>query len=74
VIKSRRMRWAVRVTSVGETRGAYKVLVGKPEEMRPIGRPRLKWEGNMKMELQEVGWGECTALLCLRIGTGRGLL
>jgi hypothetical protein len=59
---------------MGETRGAHRVLVGKPEEKRPIGRPRLKWEGNVKMKLQEVGWGTWTALLCLRIGTGRVLL
>ena len=64
----------MRVTSMGETRGAYRVLVGKPEEKRQIGRPRLKWEDNIKMELEEVGWGAWTALLCLRIGTGRGLL
>jgi hypothetical protein len=59
---------------MGETRGAHRVLVGKPEEKRLIGRPRLKWEGNINMELQEVGCGAWTALLCLRIGTGRGLL
>jgi hypothetical protein len=54
-------------------RGAYRVLVGNPEEKRPIGRPRPKWEDNIKMELEEVGWGARTALLCVRIGTGRGL-
>jgi hypothetical protein len=57
VIKSRRMRWAVHVARVGERRGAYRVLVGKPEGNRPLGRPWLKWEGNIKMDLQEVRCG-----------------
>ena len=65
----------MRVTSMRETRGAYRVWEGKSEEKRPIGRCRLKWEDNIKKELQEVGGGGAwTALLCLRIGTGRGLL
>jgi len=61
---------------MGETRGAYSNLVGKPEEKREIGRPRPKWEDNtsIKMELEEVGWGAWTALLCLKIWTVRGLL
>jgi len=59
---------------MGETRGAYRNLVGKPEEKRQIGRPGPKWEDNVKMELEEVGWGAWTTLLCLRIGTGHGLL
>jgi len=42
---------------VGERRGAYRVLVGKPEGKRPLGRPRCRWEDNIKMDLQEVGWG-----------------
>jgi len=43
---------------MGEGRGVYRVLVGKPEGRRPLGRPRRKWEGNIKMEIQEVGcWG-----------------
>jgi hypothetical protein len=42
---------------MGGKRGAYRVLVGKPEGKRPLGRPRLRWEYNIKMNLQEVGWG-----------------
>jgi hypothetical protein len=48
---SRRMRWAGHVARMGEDRGAYRVLVGKPEGKRPLGRPRLRWENNIKMDL-----------------------
>jgi hypothetical protein len=54
VIKSRRMRWAGHVARVGERRGAYRVLLGKPEGKRQLGRPRRRWEDNIKMDLQEV--------------------
>ena len=54
-IKSRRMRWADHVACMGERRGAYRVLVGKSEEKRPLGRPRCRWENNIKMDIQEVG-------------------
>ena len=57
VIKSRRMRWAGHVARMGEERGAYKVLVGKPEGKRPLGRPRRRWVDNIRMDLQEVGCG-----------------
>jgi len=57
VIKSRRMRWAGHVACMGERRGAYRVLVWKPEGKRPIGRARLRREDNIKMDLQEVGCG-----------------
>jgi len=57
VIKSRRMRWAGHVACMGETRGIYKVLVGKPGGKRPLGRPRRRWEDNVKTDLQEVGCG-----------------
>ena len=57
VIKSRRMRWAVHVARMGEEREVYKVLVGKPEGRRPLGRPRRRWVENIKMDLQEVGCG-----------------
>ena len=58
VIKSRRIRWAGHVARMGERRGVYRVLVGKPEGKRPLGRPRRRWEDNIKMDLQEVGfWG-----------------
>ena len=57
VIKSRRMRWAGYVARTGEERGAYMVLVGKPEGKRPMGRPRRRWVDNVRMDLQEVGCG-----------------
>jgi hypothetical protein len=44
-------------STYAERRGVYRVLVGKPEGKRPLGRPRLRWEDNIKMDLQEVGWG-----------------
>jgi hypothetical protein len=57
-IKSRRLRWAGHVAHMGERRGAYRALVGKPEGRRPLGRPRRRWEDNIKMDLREVGcWG-----------------
>jgi hypothetical protein len=56
VIKSRRMRWARHVARMGERRGAYRALVGKPEGRRPLGRPRHRWEDNIKTDLREVGW------------------
>jgi len=54
VIKSRRIRWAGHVARMGERRSVYRVLVGKPEEKRPLWRPRRRWEDNIKMDLQEV--------------------
>ena len=57
VIKSRRIRWAGNVTRTGEGRGACRVLVGKPERKGPLGRPRHRWEDNIRMDLKEVGWG-----------------
>jgi hypothetical protein len=57
VIKSRRMRWAGNVARIGDRRGVYRVLVGKPDGKRPLGRPRRRWEDNIKMDLQEVGCG-----------------
>ena len=57
VIKSRRMRWAGHVARMGEEMGAYRVLVGKPERKRPLGRPRRRWVDNIRMDLQEVGCG-----------------
>ena len=57
VIKSRRMRWAGHVARMGEERGAYRVLVGKLEGKRPLGRPRRRWLDNIRMGIQEVGCG-----------------
>ena len=57
VIKSRRMRWAGHMARMGEDRGIYRVLVGKPEGKRPLGRPRHRWVDNIRIDLQEVGCG-----------------
>jgi hypothetical protein len=57
VIKSRRMRWAGHVARMGERRGVYSVLVGKPEGKRPLGRPRRRWVDNIQIGFQEVGCG-----------------
>jgi hypothetical protein len=56
VVKSR-MRWAGHVARMGEERGVHRVLGGKPEGKRPLGRPRRRWEDNIKMYVQEVGGG-----------------
>jgi hypothetical protein len=56
-IKSRRLRWAGHVARMGERRAAHTALVGKPEGRIPLGRPRRRWEDNIKMDLREVGWG-----------------
>jgi hypothetical protein len=57
VIKSRRMRWAWHVACMREGRGVYRVLVGIPEGKRPLGRPRCRWGGNIRVDLEKVGWG-----------------
>jgi hypothetical protein len=56
VMKSRRLRWAGHVARMGEERGAYRILVGRPEGRRPLGRHRRRWEENIKMDIREVGW------------------
>jgi hypothetical protein len=66
------MRWAGHVALTGEERGVHRVLVGKPEG--PLGRPRHRWEDNIKMDLQEVGRGGGTGWSWLGIGTGGGYL
>jgi hypothetical protein len=58
VIKTRRMRWAGYVASMRAVRGAYNILVGRPEGRRPLGRPRRRCEDNMKMDLGEIGFGD----------------
>jgi hypothetical protein len=69
------MRWAGHVARMGEDRGVHRVLVGKPEGKRPLGRPRRRWKDNIKMDLQEVGGGVVeTGWSWLRIGTGGGHL
>ena len=57
LIKSRRMRWAGHVARMDEERGLYRVLVGKPEGRKPLGRPRRRWADNIRTDLQEVGCG-----------------
>ena len=74
VVTSRRLRLARHVARMGESRGAYEVLVGKPEGRRPLGRRRRRWEDNIKMDLREVGWVAHTGSLMLRTGTGGGLM
>jgi hypothetical protein len=58
IIKSRRMRWEGHVARMGEKRNANSLLVGKPEGKRPLGRPRRRWVDNIRMDLEEVGWGD----------------
>jgi hypothetical protein len=70
VIKSRRMRWAGHVARLGEERGMYRFLVGKPEGRRLLGRPRRRWVDNIRMDLQKVGCGHVDWIGLPRIGTG----
>jgi hypothetical protein len=58
MIKSRRMRWAGHVASMKKKRNAYRILVGKPEGSRPLGRPRRRWVDNIKIDLSEIGWDD----------------
>ena len=74
LIKSRRMRWAGHVARKEEGRGVHKVLVRKPEGKRPVGRPRRRWEDNIKIDLEDVGRGCGTGWSWLRIGNVGGRL
>jgi hypothetical protein len=56
-IKSRRMMWVGHVARMGEEKNVYKVLMGKPEGKRPLGRPRHRWEDGIRIDLREIGWG-----------------
>jgi hypothetical protein len=67
-IKSRRMRWVGHVARMGERRGVNRGLVGKPERKRPLGRPRRRWEDNIKMDLQEV---ECKGMDWIELAQDR---
>jgi hypothetical protein len=62
-IKLRRMRWPGHVARMGKERKVYKVLVGKPEVKRPLGRPRRRWEDGIRMNLREIGWGSVDRIL-----------
>ena len=55
IVKSRRLRWAGHVARMEEGRSAFKILTGKPTGKRPLGRPRLRWEDNIRMDLEEIG-------------------
>jgi hypothetical protein len=57
IIKSRKMKWAGNVARIREKKNSYKIFVRKPERNRPIGRPRRRWQDNIKMDLREIGWG-----------------
>ena len=74
VIETRRIKWAGHVARPGERRYVYRMLVGKPEGKRPLGRTRRRWEYNIKMDLQEMGWGAWTGSIWLRIWPGGGYL
>ena len=74
MIKSRGTKWPGLVAQMGERRGVYRILVWKPEGKGPLGRPRRRWEDNIKMDLQEVGYGVWTGWSWLRIETGDGHL
>jgi hypothetical protein len=58
MVTSRRMRWVERVARMGEQRNAYRILVEKPEGKRPVGRSRLRWVSNIKLDHREIGWGD----------------
>jgi hypothetical protein len=74
MIKSRRMRWTGLVARMEEKRTAYRILVGKPEGKRPLGRQRSRWVDNIKTDLRDIVWMVWIGLIWLRIGTSRGLL
>ena len=74
MIQSRRRRWARHVARMGEEKGLCRVLLGKPEGKRPLGRPRGRWVGNIRIDLQRWDVGIWTGFGWLRIGTGGGRL
>ena len=74
VIISRSMRWTENVARMGERRSVYRVLVGKPEGTGSLGRPRRRWDYNIKMDLQELVCGGMNWMVWLEIEKGCGLL
>ena len=74
VIKSRRMRWVGHVARMEERRGVYRVLVGKPEAKSPLGRPRRRWQDNIRRIFRKLDVGGWTGSSWFRIGTGGGML
>jgi hypothetical protein len=73
-IKSRKVRWVGHVIYVGRKRNVYRVLAGKPEDSRTLGRSRSRWEGNINLDLKQIGWDAWTKLIWLRIRTSGELL
>jgi hypothetical protein len=74
VIKSRKIKCAGHVARVGDRRGAYRVSVGRSEGRRPLGRPGVRWEDNIKMDFQDVGWGCMDWTDVAEVGTCSGRL
>jgi hypothetical protein len=74
VTKSRRIRWAGHVARMGERRGVYRVLVGRPEGKRPLGRPRRRWEESIKLELREIGMDGANWIRMVKDRSSGGLL
>jgi hypothetical protein len=68
------MRWAGHVAFMGKERKLYKLLVGKPEGKRPLGRPRCRWEDGIRLDLRETGWGSVEWIQLVQVGAGSGLL
>jgi hypothetical protein len=68
------MRWAGHVARMGEKRNAYRILVGKPEGKRPLGRPRRRWADNIKLDLREIGWDGVDWIDLAQDRTSGGLL
>jgi hypothetical protein len=73
-IKSRTKRWTGHVARMGHERTVYKILVGKPEGKRPLGRPKRRWETGIKVDLREISWEVWSGFSWLRVATGGGLL
>jgi hypothetical protein len=72
--QSRIKRWVGHGARIGEVRNAYKILVGKPEGKKPLGRHRCRWKANVRMNLREIGWQVWTGCIWLRLGISDGLL
>jgi hypothetical protein len=62
MIKPRSMRWTGHAARMEEKRNAYRILVGKPERKRPLGRPRRRWVNNIKLDFREIGWGDMCSI------------
>jgi hypothetical protein len=70
MIKARKMSWAGHVACMGEVRGAYNILLGRPEGRRPLGRPRCRWEDNTMLDLRKIGFGDVG---CIHLAQDRDL-